>query len=227
MPVGRVRFDIANASAGTPTVINGLTYANQPYRLRLQDPTQGSFFNSSQTQFMAEAYFGFVAPAADERYGVRFSDANGGAFDDQITLEVVRMGNGEAGVQIRRLAGTSTNITVTGVQTVAVSSFLAAGKTLADVNLIDLRLFWEPSGAGGNVVRGRIELLNVQNGVPTGLVGSGVMANTFDIFHGETTTSFQVGASWSPLVAVPEPATWALMLAGIAAVGVRAQRRAR
>ena len=233
------RFNNGNLLTGTPytgglttpaalySVIGGATYAVQAYRLRLQDPTQGSFFNSSQTQFMGEAYFGFVNPLVDERYGVRFSDNNGASFDDVITLDVVRLNSGEAGVQIRRLAGTASNITVSGVQTVTLLSFLAPGKTLADVNLIDLRLFWEPSGAGGNVVRGRIELITVQNGVPTGLAGSTTLSNTFDIFRGEATTSFQVGASWAPLAAVPESGSWALMAGGIAVLAARQRRTAR
>ncbi len=230
MPIGRVRFDQANAAAASLIQINGSTYSNQAYRLNLANPTGTVFLNNGQVQFMAEAYFGFTTPGADERYGVRFSDATGVAgssFDDIITLDVVRMTNGAPGVQIRRLTGTSTNLSTSGVQTVAVSSFLSGSATLADVSLIDLRLFWEPNGTGGNVVTGRVELVNVLNGVPSGLVGSTTLSNTFDIFHGEAFTNFQVGASWAPLAAVPEPASWALMLAGALAVGAGVQRRRR
>ena len=137
------------------------------------------------------------------------------------------MGDGAPGVQMRRLSGTSTNLTSSGRQTVAVSSFLSSGATLADVSLIDLRLFWEPNGSGVNVVTGRVELINVQNGVPTGSVGSTALGNTFEISHGESFTNFQVGASWSPLAAVPEPASWALMLAGAVATGAGLQHRRR
>ncbi len=226
-PVGLVRFDQTNAAASALVQINGTAYSNQAYRLNLTNPTQGAFFSSSQTQFMGEGYFGFIAPAADERYGVRFSDATGVAgssFDDIITLDVVRMTNGAPGVQIRRLSGTSTNLATSGVQTVAVSSFLSGSATLADVSLIDLRLFWEPNGSGTNVVTGRVDLIQVQSGVPTGSVGSTTLSSTFDIFHGESFTNFQVGASWSPLAAVPEPASWAMMLAGALAVACRARR---
>lgn len=86
-PAGRVRFDQANAAAPALIQVNGVAYSNQSYRLNLTNPTQGAFLSSSQTRFMAEAYFGFVAPAADERYGVRFSDATGvvgSSFDDII-----------------------------------------------------------------------------------------------------------------------------------------------
>jgi len=228
--VGRVRFDQADAAAPALIQINGATYSNQSYRVNLVNPTQGAFFSSSQKQFLGEGYFGFVAPGPNERYGVRFSDATsvaGSSFDDIITLDVVRMADGNPGVQIRRLAGTSTNLTTSGVQTVAVSSFLSGSATLADVNLIDLRLFWEPNGSGSNVVTGRVELVKVQSGVPVGLVGSTTLSNTFEIFHGEGYTNFQAGASWAPLAAVPEPASWALMLAGALAIGAGLRRRRR
>lgn len=230
LPVGRVRFDQANAAAPVLTQINGTTYSNQSYRLNLTNPTQGAFFSSSQTQFMGEAYFGFVAPAADERYGARFSDATGvtgSSFNDIITLDVVHMNDGAPGVQMRRLSGTSTNLTTSGVQTVAVSSFLVGGTTLADVNLINLRLFWEPNGTGINAVTGRVELIKVQNGVSINTVGSITLGNTFEIFRGESFTNFQVGANWSPLAAIPEPASWALMLTGVLALGAGLQRRRR
>ena len=97
--------------------VNGATYSNQSYRLNLTNPTGIAFFSNSQTRFIGEAYFGFVAPGADERYGVRFSDATsvaGSSFDDIVTLDVARMTDGAPGVQIRRLSGTSTNLTTSG-----------------------------------------------------------------------------------------------------------------
>lgn len=230
--IGRVSFVQANANAAIVFSVNGVDTAIQSYRLNLNGPTGNSFFSAQQDKFLGTGFFDFATPLEGERYGVRFTDAvnTATAYNDAITFDVVRMSNGAPGIQMRRLTSPGgLSFSTSDVQTVAVSSFLAPGKTLANVDIVGLNLFWEADLNGFKRVFGRVELVDFTSPTTVESAGEYTFSSLqYEIFRGETFTNFQVGASWSGVAAVPEPASVVLMLAG--AVGVlgwseRARRR--
>jgi len=156
---------------------------------------------------------------------MRFTDGAIGdpAFNDVISLDVVRLASGDTGVQLRRLSGDGVSaITVSEAQSFSVASGLTDGYSLAHVNLVSLHISWTAShGVVANAV--------LLHGDPASgqlvQVGHLDFSNEYAIFRGESSTNLQVGASWTTAAAVPEPGSLALMLAGLGGMGVLLRRR--
>jgi PEP-CTERM motif len=223
--VGQLQFSRANATAPTPLVVNGINYLDQVNQIRLNNPVgQSSLLTNSRGSFDVATAWSLVTPDLNSRYGMRLNDSSGGSFNDLISLDIVRMADGSAGAQIRRIAGDAAgNRTITGAETRSLSNALAAGHTIDEVNVVLLGLSWN---ANENRVRGEVELIKITDGGATLSELGHIEFNTrYEIFRGETTTAFESRASWTELAPVPEPSTYALMLVGIAGLGAMAKRR--
>lgn len=232
--VGRLQF--AKANAAPPTILNtgGVEYENSSHFIRMNGPTTAggtatTLFTPGRTNFAAGAAWDFTLPDAGMRYGMRLTDANIGddGFDDLISLDVINTG-GSAELQLRRISGSELTGArmITEVETRSFVSGLFNGFTLADVNLVAMSFYWE---GNPKQVHADVELLRVSDGGATiEQVGEIAFANRYTIFNGpDTFTRFQVGAQWSEVVnpPVPEPSSWALMAAGLAALGFAARQR--
>jgi hypothetical protein len=221
--VGQLRFSRANAFT-TQLDFNGQTFLAELNRIRLNNPVgQGSIFNSSRSNIVASSAWNFVAPLeANFRYGMRLTDDSGGAFNDLISLDILRMTDGTVGAQMRRTSGDGAgNYTSSETETRSLASALGPGGSIADVNLVAMHLYWH---ADTQRVKGEVELLQFSNGGATGVqLGQIDFSNRYEIFRGETNSMLQVGASWT--TPVPEPSTYALTLIGLAGIGALSRRR--
>ena len=223
--VGRLRFSAADAIAnpsnldapGTTTMVN---------RITLRDPDAGAFATSAQT-LSADAAFMFATPDVNSWYGLRLSEAAGAGipFNDQIDLRITQNGAGVPLLNLRRLSSLADGTTLvnTGFGSVSVASFLYAGKTLADVALVQFELSF---AGGSNGLRADAELVDaLGNRIGYYDYFDATGGATFPlIFHGETFTHVSAGANWT-VTSVPEPGTYALMLGGFAVLGLAVRRR--
>ncbi len=224
--LGQLRFSQANAYAPTPITVNGAQFVDQSNRVRLNDPVgAASIFNTGRSNFVVSTAWTFVTPEVNSNYGMRLTEptSTGDSFNDRISMEIVRLNDGSAGAQIRRVAGGDGvgSLTVTERETRSLSSALDSGYTIDQVNLIAMHMYWY---ADTNLVNAELELLRVTNGGATiAELGQINFSNRYEIFRGETTTALQAGASWT--TPIPEPSTGALMLLGLAGTGALAKRR--
>jgi hypothetical protein len=225
-PVGRFTFSQALGTAPAALTINGLAFSDRNHRITLQPAAGGeSLFTTARRNFAASAAWDFSVPDVNMRYGMRFTDGGIGdpAFNDVISLDVIRLTNGEAALQMRRVSGDGLgSVSISGAVTKSVASGLFTPGTLGQVNLLAMHMY-KDSAAG---VHAEVELLRVSDGGAT-ITGLGLLDfnDTYSIFNGETFTRLQVGASWTTPTPVPEPASMAMLLAGLATVGAVARRR--
>lgn len=228
LPVGagRMRFQLADA-APNPTNLDAPGTMGMSERLGLAAlPTP---LLTAQTSFEVSSFWNFVTPDAGTFYGLRLADnpfstaTPGSPFDDLIDLRVIRSNAGSPLVQLRRVVydGVST-LSVTESYLYDPATVLQAGKTFADVAFIGLEGHYNAPDIQGATMLWSFYLVDASG---DNVLGKATFAQRPALFHGETTTRLIVGANWT--VPVPEPGTWALMLAGIAGLGVYAGGRRR
>ena len=222
--IGRLQLraqDAADVGSNNFTV-PGLTFFSN--RLTVAD-VAGSPLLSRTQSFEVRSYWDFTVPDANSYYGLRLSDNRGGGADynDVLDLRVTLGGDGLTKLQLRRLASTSGLLTHTGLATFDVQTALGL-VPIANVAFVGFYFHYNYFGDGspGNGVRAKIILLDAAGNdlkVFDNVAGGGI-----GIFNGESFTRPSVGAVWQ-LAPVPEPATWALMLSGLATVGALARWR--
>lgn len=220
--LGRLRFSSANAEASLLTV-NGIAYDDLSNRIRVNNPlTTTPLLDATHRNFAINSAWMLVTPDANSRYGMRLTDAAGGSFDDLISLDIIRLADGSAGAQMRRISGDGLgNRTINDVQTQSLSAVLGPGFDFTQVSVMSMHMYWS---ADDRRVVGEVILHHLANDGSSGTdLGTLTFDHGYEIFHGETTTSMQVGASWT--APVPEPTSWALMLAGLGGIATLARRR--
>lgn len=223
--VGRLRFQQADA-APAPSNLDAPGTLNLRESLILGPPATPLLIQSQQWE--AEAYWNYALPTAGSSYGIRISDnprtvnTAGLPYNDLIDLRLVRGNVGTPVVSLRRLTWDGSVLSVAQSFSYQLTTALATGKTLADVAAIGFRLHYNAPivGDSGGLVAG-LDLLGTA-GEEVGYIN---YAPVLEIFRGETATNLLANANWNTAAPVPEPATWALWLAGVAAVGLRQRRR--
>lgn len=223
--VGRLRFQQADA-APSPSNLDAPGTVNMRESLILKPPATPLLIQSQQWE--AEAYWNYALPTAGSSYGIRISDNQrtvntaGMPYDDLIDLRLVRGNAGTPVVSLRRLTWDGSVLSVAQSFSYQLSNALAAGKSLADVAAIGFRLHYNAPipGDSGGIVAG-LDLLGAA-GEDVGYIN---YAPVLEIFHGETVTTLLANANWNTAAPVPEPATWALWLAGAGTWLLRRRRR--
>ncbi len=226
--VGLLRYSLADAIA-SPSVLDQPGTVAMTNRITLRDPTEGAFMTSAQS-FSVDGAFMFATPDMNSYYGIRVSDSTGvgSAFNDLIDLRVTN-NSGVASLNLRRLTSAGgLDLVNQGYGTAPIASHLNAGKFLTDIFVVLLELTYVPGPANAP-----------QNGLRASswfLDAGGSQIGSYDffdatnggtyplIFHGEDFTHASAGATWT-VSSVPEPETWGMMLAGLAALGAVARRR--
>jgi len=173
--------------------------------LRLQtntsDPVRGL---NQNTSFAAAAAFAYQAPAAGYGYGVRLTDSfsNG---SDIVDLRIYNSGAGSF-IYFRHQDFLAATITDYASRTPIVPDGASV-----------IALFLAREDANTDVIKGYYGFANVNGD----LLGSVVDIGQTTIFHGEVHTQFELRA----LAPVPEPESYAMLLAGLGLMGVVARRK--
>lgn len=199
---GKLRLDtLAGAQS-----CNALCESDLFLRARLltnADPGNPAAGLKSGFSFSATALYDFSAtPGPLIHYGMRFEDQGPGNGNDVVELRVGNFG-GQTGVLFRRqdfLANTATNLQFMQLPG---SGFDQIGLTLSHLGL--------------GQVAASFELYD--NGVSVS--GPNAFGVTTEIFHGENWTR----AAFFATQPIPEPSTYAMLVAGLGVLGVAARRR--
>lgn len=199
---GKLRLDTQAGAAACNAPCTADLFLNARL-LTNADPNNAAVGLKSGFSFSATALYDFsVTPGPLTQYGMRFDDQGAGNGNDVVELRV-RSSGGQMEVLFDRqdfVANTFTNlesIVLPG------SGFDQIGLTLAHVGL--------------GAVRASFELYS--NGVSVS--GPTQFTTTTDIFHGENWTR----AAFFATQPIPEPSTYAIMLAGLGLLGIAAARR--
>jgi hypothetical protein len=221
--VGRMRFRFAD-SAAVPTHLDLPGTVNMRESLILNPmPTP---LLSSDHSFSIVTAWDFTTPGSGSTYGSRLSDNTSQVldptlpFNDLIDLRVLRSGAGRPIVAVRRVSWDGSVISISDGAAMDPAQVLPAGHTLDEVAIIDLELTYD--AAPGQTTR-TVQASFWMAGAQEEDLGGYTFPMGLAIFRGESTTQVAATANWT--AAVPEPATWMLLLGGLAAVGEAVRRR--
>ncbi len=209
---GKLRLDTANGlpstnSAGVPVIVQQIRLSTNRTDLP-EDATAGLKIGRT---FSASALFDLAVPGPGDSYILRFSDvyandAAPGHRNDVLQIQV----------RTSTVPGETAQISLRkqNFQTDTITSY---GSTPLDLGLgaDQIRLTLSHMTIGSTEVFGSWQYLAGGN-----VVGSGSFDTPGTIFSDETWTRVDVLVS-----AVPEPGTWATMLAGLALLGWSQRRR--
>lgn len=177
------------------------------------DPNSTAGLKQGSTNFAVGGIFNFINPGnAKGSYGIRFTDASVGNGNDIVSLSIHGRINGKAVIQFSDFDSTTGTRTVISQQ-VLDSSHQQIGLGLA---------YLDPAGAEPKAVYATYFYLD--NDAPTAFFG---MNGSAVLFDGENFTRAALFAADTNTVAVPEPAEYALMLAGLGLVAWAVRRGPR
>lgn len=158
--------------------------------------------------FTVSALFDYHAAAPKEFYGLRLGDyaplpTSG---DDRLLLGVMNAGGTPSVMFVQQDYVSGTQTTVGGLMPV----------NLPVGGFDQIRLSYTHSASSSGVVFASWDLLSGGS-----VVGNGVWGSTGTVFSNESYTQ----AGFLAVAPVPEPGTWTMLLAGLAALGTMARRR--
>jgi hypothetical protein len=178
------------------------------------DPLSPLGLKQGSSSFAVGGIFNLINPGNSiGAYGVRFTDAGAGNGNDIVSLSVRGREDGSGVVLF------STFDNTTGIGTIIGSQVLDAGHDQIGLGLA----YMDPDGVGGDPKAVYAAFFYLDGGVPDLSFTS--MAGSADLFNGENFTRAGFFAAAVNPVPVPEPETYAMLLAGLGLVGVAAWRR--
>lgn len=184
-------------------------------QLQLLNAESGTGLGRNVT-FSVAGVFQWIVPDAGQSYGIQVQDRNAGnPGDDIISLRVRGLGGGLAETRLMRSVYDETNGLTAGnhlldsrtISAPGGAAFIALGLVHASADTDQLYAGWFFQDAGFAAIAGS------QGSFTTAAVA----------FHGETGG---YRAAFFAVEPVPEPETWAMLLAGLGLVGWAARRRA-
>lgn len=227
--VGRMRFQQSDA-APSPSNLDAPGVINVRESLTLNNPSSASLLTKAQS-FEIGNFWNFVIPDLGSTYGLRLSDnpnpglTPGVSFNDLIDLNLVSSSTtGAPVVRLRRLSYDGTSLSQPEAYFLTVAGALIPGKSLTDIAIIGFQLDY--SAATGNLTA----VFNLTDANGNDIAkhdASSKFSQSPSIFNGEAFTFAIASAGWNAALAVPEPASWALMLMGVAGLAVFTRRRGR
>lgn len=177
------------------------------------NPANLAGLKQGNSSFAVGGIFNFANPGTTGgSYGVRLTDAGLSNGDDIISLSIKGRGDGAAVLDFCAYDNNTNVCTLIDRQVLQINHeqiALALG-------------YMDPDGIGPLAKSVYGAYFYLDNDVPSSLYG---MQGNADIFHGEVFTRAAFFAADTSPVPVPEPAEYALMLAGLGLVGWRAHNR--
>jgi hypothetical protein len=208
---GKLRFDtalgiVSESAIGDPRVVTQARLLTS----RSDDPAEVNAGLKQHRSFTASATYDLAMPGPGDAMQLRFTDLHANAADpghqtDYLQIQV--RGNNQGGADIRFIEQDFNANTIDVLGTMPLDTALNADQ---------IRLTLAHSVANSTQVFASWDYLRAGN-----VLSSGAFPTAGEIFNGETWTRVDVLVS-----AVPEPETYALMLAGLALIaGARWSRR--
>jgi len=167
--------------------------------------------------FAVGAIYQWIVPEERHVYGIQVQDrTNTNPGDDNISLRIRGAGNGQATVGLVRSVYASNE---TGTEFQVGTNILQEVTLSAPNDAAFVGLWLNHATAGTDPLLASLVFLDVDREI---ISGSQLDLNSVDIFHGEATVYRPAFYALQP---VPEPETWAMMLAGLGLVGLMVRRR--
>ncbi|MCU0841365.1 MAG: PEP-CTERM sorting domain-containing protein [Thiobacillaceae bacterium] len=175
------------------------------------DPASPVGLKQVSTNFAVGGVYNLINPGNNPgSYGVRLTDITVGTGNDTVSLSVHGTTAGGAVIQFSRFDNN------TGMRSILDQQALETGHDQIGLGLT----YADPDGPDPKAVYAGYFYLD--NDAPSGFTG---MNGYTQIFNGEVFTRPAFYAALTPPVPIPEPAEYALLLAGLGLIGWRVRRR--